>query len=385
MPDRVTQFFFNRFKKNEAKLHDLRYLFWECTARCNLSCLHCGSDCSAGAAQPDMPFADFLAAIRPLQAAYPRNSITVAVTGGEPLLRPDLAACGRALREAGFLWGLVSNGCAYDEACHERLRAAGLGALTISLDGLEESHNWLRNTPRGFARAVRAISLAARERALAFDVVTCVNKRNLPELPALKALLEGLGVRAWRLFTIAPIGRAAEREDLLLDGPQLRALFDFIARERAGAGRGGMAVTFSCEGYTGPYERRVRDNYFFCRAGIHIASILLDGSISACPNIDRGFSEGNIYQDDFLTVWNTRFARMRSRAWMRDGPCADCAAFRDCRGGALHLRKPGVRGPLVCHYQMLGLTRPLRGPSARAYAPAPCAQGCRTAPAGTRR
>jgi len=342
-------FFFNLYKKNETALHELSYLFWECTRRCNLNCRHCGSDCGAGpgVASGDMPFEDFLAAARPLVKHYGRGRITVAVTGGEPLLRPDLPDCGRKLREEGFLWGMVTNGFAYTQETHARLLAAGMGSLTVSLDGLPATHNWLRRNGESFSRAFAACRLAAASPGLNFDVVTCVHRRNLEELPALKGLLAGAGVRAWRLFTIAPIGRAAGEEVFALTGEELRRLMDFIARCRAGTDL--PRVTFSCEAFTGgAYEGRVREGGFFCRAGVNIASVLHDGGISACPNISRAFVQGNIYRDSFLEVWEGAFAAMRNREWMREGPCAACHYWHGCQGGAMHLRTPAHPGPLCC-------------------------------------
>ena len=49
-----------------------------------------------------MPFQDFLKAVEPLSKRYPRNTVIVAITGGEPLLRPDLAECGKALKNKGL-------------------------------------------------------------------------------------------------------------------------------------------------------------------------------------------------------------------------------------------------------------------------------------------
>ena len=66
-----------------------------------------------------MPFADFLKAIEPLEKRYKKNNTIIAITGGEPLLRADLADCGRALRQHGFHWGIVTNGMLYDEARHK--------------------------------------------------------------------------------------------------------------------------------------------------------------------------------------------------------------------------------------------------------------------------
>ena len=62
----IKKFAFRKFKKLEIELHELNYLFWECTTRCNLNCLHCGSDCSKDSSFPDMPIDDFLKAMIPL-------------------------------------------------------------------------------------------------------------------------------------------------------------------------------------------------------------------------------------------------------------------------------------------------------------------------------
>lgn len=270
----------------------------------------------------------------------------VAITGGEPLLRPDLAECGRALHDKGFRWGVVTNGMLYDETMHRKLTAAGLSSVTVSLDGLEVSHNWLRNHPESFRRALRALRLITGTPGLAYDVVTCVHQRNLPELPQLKELLIRNGVRNWRLFTISPIGRAAHDEALQLSRTQVEEMMRFMAETRR---EGRIRLTFSCEAYTGKYEEQVRDSYFFCRAGINIGSVLIDGGISACPNIDRSFVQGNIYRDDLLDVWDNRFHVMRDRGWMRNGRCLHCKDFKQCIGGAMHLHLSENSSILRCY------------------------------------
>lgn len=340
------RFLFRVFRKNETEIHELNYLFWECTWRCNLACRHCGSDCKSEARVADMPFADFLHAIEPLEHRYPRDTVIIAITGGEPLLREDLADCGLALRQHGFRWGIVTNGMLYDEQRHRELVAAGLSSVTVSLDGLEETHNWLRQHPQSFQRALRALRLIANEPRLNYDVVTCVHKRNLPELQRLKELLIANGIRYWRLFTIAPIGRAAGDSELMLSRSQVEEMLQFIADTRR---EGKINLTFSCEAYTGKYEEEVRDSYFFCRAGINIGSVLLNGDISACPNINRSFRQGNIYHDNLLDVWDNRFQIMRDRNWMRCGMCASCKAYKQCLGGAMHLR-PAKGEPILRCY-----------------------------------
>lgn len=339
---------FRKFRESEVQLHELNYLFWECTTRCNLNCRHCGSDCSKDYSYPDMPVDDFLAAVDTIKER-PEN-FTVVFTGGEPLLRKDLESCGRALRKRGLRWSLVTNGHLYDEQRHISLLNAGLGALTISLDGLETSHNWLRNNDKSFTKVIHAIELAASSGRLSFDVVTCVNQKNISELAQIRDLLVSANVKAWRLFTIIPIGRAAGDQELQLTDNQFAELMDFIALQRKGKQ---IDVKFSCEGYVGKYEPLVRDSYFFCRAGINIGSVLIDGSISACPNINRSFTQGNIYRDNLYEVWLNKFLPFRNREWTKKGKCASCKDYKDCWGNGFHNWHGVKTGVLICHKEKI--------------------------------
>ena len=348
--NRIALCFNNFFVNNERAIHELNYLFWECTRRCNLNCRHCGSDCVADYKVKDMPFEDFLNAILPLKKISKPDTITIAITGGEPLLRKDLPECGTELRKNGFLWGIVTNGYAYNADIHRRLLSAGIGAITLSLDGLADNHNWLRNNARSFANAVTALDLIASCGRLNYDVVTCVNKKNIKELLSLKEFLLEHKVRQWRLFTIAPIGRAFGNDDMQLSNEQVLYLMNFIYEARKDKR---MRTTFSCESFVGKYERNVRDNCFFCRAGINIGSVLIDGSISACPNIDRAFVQGYIYRDNFTDVWNERFEIMRNRKWTRTGSCLNCKDYKYCKGGAMHIWDEKRDNILTCLHQQI--------------------------------
>jgi radical SAM enzyme (rSAM/lipoprotein system) len=295
-----------------------------------------------------MPLTDFLSSLDTIKDK-PEN-FTVVITGGEPLLRNDLEICGRGIRQHGARWSMVSNGYLFDKERHISLLNSGLGALTFSLDGLEENHNWLRNSNDSFSKVDTAISLAASSPRLNFDIVTCVNKRNINELLSIYSYLVKKKVRAWRLFTITPIGRAKKNPDLILEDLQFKELLDFISYKRK---EKSIDIKFSCEGYVGRYEFKVRDTLFFCRAGINIGSILIDGSISACPNIDRSFSQGNIYKDNFYEIWEKKYQIFRDRSWTRSGKCKDCTHYSFCQGNGLHNWNKNNENVLVCHNEKL--------------------------------
>jgi radical SAM protein with 4Fe4S-binding SPASM domain len=185
---------------------------------------------------------------------------------------------------------------------------------------------------------------------LKYDVVTCVNPRNLPELKELKEKLINVGVKNWRIFTIVPIGRAKEDSDLQLSKVEFRQVFEFISKTRK---ENRINVSYSCEGFLGDFEGETREGFFFCRAGINIGSILVDGSIAACPDLRDNFVQGNIYKDDFMTVWNNGFQKYRERSWTKTDECATCDAYRYCEGNGLHLRNEKDGKLLFCHLKML--------------------------------
>lgn len=338
-----------KMRHNLKEMHPLKQLFWECTLRCNLHCKHCGSDCKRMTEVKDMPAEDFLRVIDSITPHVNPNEVSIVITGGEPLMREDLEDVGLELYRRGYPWGMVSNGLYLTPQRLQRLMAAGLHSITISLDGSVEDHNWMRGHPNSYARAMEAIKMLVHEPELTWDVVTCVNRRNYPYLEELKTSLYKIGVRHWRLFSIFPVGRAMLHPEFQLTDEEFTGMMEFIKRTRK---VGKMRVSYGCEGFLGGYEGEVRDNFFSCNAGLSVASILADGSISACPSIRSDFNQGNIYQDDFMEVWEHRFQPFRNREWMKKGACADCDFFRYCEGNGMHLRDD--KGELLfCHYERL--------------------------------
>lgn len=335
-------------QKLARRLHDLDYLFIEITQRCNLRCLHCGSDCTRSSTVPDLAGAEIIGVLEEISQEYEPGKITVVLSGGEPLCYPGLFELGRRISRMGFPWGMVTNGLAWSREKVRKARAAGIRTVTVSLDGLEGSHDWLRGRKGSFHKASDAIRLLLDEGFLdAMDVVTCVNRRNLDELSPLHAHLTELGVPAWRLFTISPIGRATEHEELFLDPGRFQSLMAWIIELR---GRPGTSVAYSPCAYLGPrFEGKASDGYFFCRAGINVAGIMVNGDILACPNIDRRFAQGNIRSAFFPDVWEEEYEEFRDRSWMKRGPCETCGEWAMCQGGCFHLRDFETRTTKLCH------------------------------------
>ena len=331
---RVALELFARERKQLAREHELKVLFWECTLRCNLNCRHCGSDCRAVADVKDMPTEVFLGALDTITPHVNPHEVLVTLTGGEALMRPDIEEIGHELARRGYRWGIVTNGMLLTEKRLEALYRAGLRSITISIDGFAEEHNAIRRNPHSFDKALRALRTVIAHGGINYDVVTCVSPDNFNQLAEFKEFLITEGCKAWRIFTIFPVGRAAEDEQLQLPPAQYRQLMDFIATTRK---EGRIRLSYACEGFLGSYEAEVRDNFFGCMAGIGIAGIRIDGAISGCTSIRARFDQGNIYNDNLWEVWNTRFEKYRNRAWAHKGACAECKMWRYCEGNGMHL------------------------------------------------
>jgi radical SAM protein with 4Fe4S-binding SPASM domain len=115
-------------------------------------------------------------------------------------------------------------------------------------------------------------------------------------------------------------------------------------------------VTYGCSHYlTEEFERTVRDNYFICGSGIFVASILCNGDIYSCMDIERRpeLVQGNIYTDDFVDVWHNRFQIYRKD---RSAACAMCRSCEDrtfCCGDAAHTWNYDTNEPLLCAKHVL--------------------------------
>lgn len=348
---------FRQYKKKVIQNHQLTFLFWECTLRCNLSCLHCGSDCLAQSGVKDMPVQDFIKVLDNVKEKNISEHMAVCITGGEPLLRKDLELAGMEICRRGFVWGIVTNGMLLTPQRFSSLLNAGLSSISFSLDGLEKEHEYLRQNPSSYKNVWNAINMAvAVQKAcpehLIFDVITCVHKNNLAVLPSLRDQLIKKGVKKWRIFTIFPSGRGA-KNNLGLSKDEFKQVMEFIAQTRKLYGRQ-IHLNYACEGWLGKYELKVRDYFFFCRGGVNVGSVWCDGSVGACLSVrGKDFIQGNIYQNnfDFMDIWENRFKNMRDRSWTRHGKCKNCKQWKDCMGNGLHLHSDMKTEVGFCNYE----------------------------------
>lgn len=325
------------------KIPHLTWLFFEITNRCNLNCRHCGSSCTP--IGQSLTVSDVESTLKTIRGRKP----AVCLTGGEPMLHPDFFGIAECVRDNGFGWGMTTNATLIDEAAAERLRQAGMSTVSVSLDGMEKSHDALRQREGAWRLALRGLE-CLQKAGFEPQVTTVLHQGNFDDLEPLHDLLREKGISSWRPINVEPIGRACESADLLLRPDQFAHLIRYI-RERRFDPDEPMEVTFGCSHYLGvEYERMVRDHYFLCGAGILTASVRSNGDICACLDIENRpeLVQGNIREDDFMEVWLGRFEAFRRDRTAECQRCIDCSERFICGGDSTHTWDFNRNEPLLC-------------------------------------
>ena len=207
----------------------LRLVAWETTRNCNLSCVHCRASATRGPYTGELDTAE---AFRLLDQIATVARPIVILTGGEPLLRPDIfdvAAYGNRL---GLRMVMAPNGTLITDEIAQRLAAVGIQRLSISLDGASaETHDAFRKVPGAFAGALRGIECIKRA-GIAFQVNTTVTQLNLAQIPKIQQLAVELGAVAHHIFLLVPTGRGKYIVDQAIDADAYERTLNWFYEQR---------------------------------------------------------------------------------------------------------------------------------------------------------
>ena len=330
----------------------LKHLFLELRLCCNAHCFHCGSNCEAEGDELLTP-ADYRRLLEEVRADFGTKGLMLCITGGEPLLRRDFFEIMGCARDLGFSWGMTTNATRIDRETAKKLAETGMKTVSVSIDGLPETHDRLRGMPGGYERAMRGVQNLIDENAFqAVQITTVFNHENIREIDALFDVMRGIEIDSWRVAALEPIGRALTRPDLMLTPEDVRLLMDFVREKR----REGSPVEYGCSHYLGlDYEAEVRDWYWLCNAGVYTASVMANGDIGACLDIERRRETvfGNVLTDRFSDVWRNGFGIFRQNMGLKNATCRACPELAFCRGGAAHSRNYDTNEPRVCYRGIL--------------------------------
>ena len=334
----------NTLRKNP----ELRSLFIEMTGKCNEHCRHCGSNCGDFVEENPLSAQEIMDFLDQIKRDFDISKLRLCVTGGEPLLRKDFFEIMNYANRLGFTWGMTSNGTLIDEDVAVKLFQAGMRTISISLDGLKEYHEWFRQSEGSYDKTVNGIkALVEHGGFLHVQITTVVTHKNIGDLEKMYEEFSRIGVRSWRVINIEPIGRAKDQTELILTKEEYKKLFDFINEYRF---KGEMEVVYGCSHFLGvDYEREVRKWYFLCNAGVYTASVMYNGDVTSCLDVERRpeLVEGNIRKDRFKEIWENKFKIYRTD-YRKTGKCAECEYYRFCAGDSYHSWNFDKMEPNLC-------------------------------------
>lgn len=304
--------------------HHLQRVQYEVNLVCNLECAHCY--CSSSPRAPHGQPTDFVLDV--IKQAADLGVLNFDVTGGEPLVRPDILQIIRAIDDHGMIPGLYTNGTLVTREKARALRDAGVTWVQTSLDArTPELHDEIRGKRGAFDKTIRAIK-EMKAVGIAVRVAVCLNRRNAHETGAIVELLrDELGV-AYGLDRVIPAGRGCSApEPLALPNEEYYALVNRFV--------GGTKITAkSCDAIgLGGADGTIEPS---CGVGATYLFLKHDGRAALCPTMTEAespdFAQADLKTVSLAEAWEAHptFTRFRG---MQCENVSVCPSGKRCAGG----------------------------------------------------
>ncbi len=176
-------------------------VLWSITGRCNFRCRHCYMD-APDAMLGELSTAEALDLIDQMADC---GVLQVALTGGEPLVRQDFwQLVDRILARGMTIAQLNTNGWLLNESVLDQLERRGVRpSISLSFDGVEGWHDWMRGVPGAEADALETMRLC-RRRGLFVHVSMCIHRGNLHTLPQTVQAVADAGVTSMKVSPVDP-------------------------------------------------------------------------------------------------------------------------------------------------------------------------------------
>jgi len=318
----------------------MRLVAWEITRNCNLACVHCRAAATLG---PHLGELETDAALQLVDQIALAGSPIVILTGGEPLLRPDIFEVARYGTQKGLRMVMAPNGTLITEHSARQMADAGIKRISISLDGAtREKHDRFRGVKGAFDGSLQGIKMA-QNAGVEFQINTTITKSNLDQIPLIQELAVKLGAVAHHIFLLVPTGRGKYIVDQEIDANEYENTLNWfydqykqtplqlkatcaphyyrILRQRAK--KEGISITFQTHGLDAVTRG--------CLGGIGFCFISHRGIVQPCGFLNLNC--GDVTLTSFGDIWerSTTFLSLRNFDNLK-GKCGVCEYRKVCGG-----------------------------------------------------
>lgn len=348
--------------KRPSGAADLRLVAWEITRNCNLNCVHCRAAATMGPYEGELETA---ACRKLLDEIASVGRPIVILTGGEPLLRPDIFEVARYGTDRGLRMVMAVNGTMVTPDTAREMAESGIRRISISLDGADRrTHDRFRGVDGAFDGALQGIE-HAKSAGVEFQINTTISKMNLDQIPGILRLAEELGAAAHHIFLLVPTGRGKYMLDQEIDAEQYERTLNWfydqqrntplqlkatcaphyyrILRQRAR--EEGRKVSFETHGLDAVTRG--------CLGGTSFCFVSHRGVVQPCGFLD--VNSGDVTKSSFADIWKHSevFRRLRDFEGL-DGKCGRCEYRRvcgGCRARAYEATGDYMQEEPLCSYQ----------------------------------
>ena len=328
---------------------ELRLVFWELTARCNLKCCHCRAEARDSFVSGELTTEQVLGVARDIRAA---GDPIMILTGGEPLVRKDFFDIAKACVGMFSRVALATNGTLVDDDIARRIVSTGIQRVSVSLDGARAStHDAFRGVQGSFESTVRGYDAMARAGA-SLQVNATVARHNIDEVEDLLNFVIERKAAAFHVFALVPVGCGAQISDnarlsseqmetflrwlfeksiALRDrihikatcAPQYYRIVREVSREK------GLTMPAPPHGHGGAHGMQAMTRG--CLAGSAVCFISRTGDVQPCGYLP--VQVGNVLKQPFGEIWRESkvFEALRDPGQLK-GKCGSCGYRVVCEG-----------------------------------------------------
>jgi pyrroloquinoline quinone biosynthesis protein E len=321
-------------------------LLAELTYRCPLSCPYCSNPLNLADYGDELTTAEWR---RVLVEAQELGVLQLHLSGGEPLLRRDLAEIAGTARELGMYTNLITSALGLSQRRAEQLRAAGIDHVQISIQADEPAlSESIAGTP-SFERKIEAAHLV-KQLGWPLTLNVVLHRRNIDRVAALVHLAEEVGADRLELANTQYYGWAWRNRDALLPSRVQLERAETVVRAARTRLQGRMDVIYVLPDYYSRYPKPCMGGW-----GRRQLTLTPNGDALPCPAAHAlPLPRASVRESPLAQIWaeSPAFRSFRGTTWMPE-PCRSCDRreidFGGCRCQAFQLTGDAARTDPVCH------------------------------------
>lgn len=326
--------------KEKRQLSAPLFVIWEVTSACNLRCKHCLSR----SGKPNSNELNTKEAKKLIDSLEKMKVLYINISGGEPLLRPDIFELLGYASKKKLAIDLLTNGALITKDIIERLEDTNIFHLQVSLDGIGKTHDQFRGISGSYERSIKAIELL-RDADYGVSISSAVTKQNIKEIPKIIDLAVDLGANLYKTTLFMPTGRGKDNAGKYeLTSQEVKEFASMLDEKKKEIGD---KITISNEeiypwlmensNKKGSNSFKSEDSSKIgCTAGNSSFYITADGKVTPCPFL-RDFIAGDVRENNLKQIWDnsSTFDIFRNiKQGDLKGKCSNCDYLGiDCYGG----------------------------------------------------